>query len=208
MLAWRGPAVVSKRSKISLFFRLRRTVFEIWQFKVFVMYCQWGFLTLNPAVQRRYWSNRLEKIYHPAWLPKDCVKFQIDYVKTEWEIDAQKTPVINNNNNNKYNNNNNNNNNNRRRRRRRKYFLEKHDFGRGTSKLIIYKSSGTDLRQLTRWRHLSSATQSLDGAITTWTDYVPDWHCQVLRKDTIFFARWRVIHIPVSTKHLYNMYTK
>ena len=36
------------RADISFLFRLRRTVFEIWQFKVFVMYCQWGFCDPEP----------------------------------------------------------------------------------------------------------------------------------------------------------------
>ena len=36
------------RADISFLFRLRRTVFKIWQFKVFVMYCQSGFCDPEP----------------------------------------------------------------------------------------------------------------------------------------------------------------
>ena len=69
------------RADISFLFRLRHTVFEIWQFKVFVMYCQWGFCDPEPhrtetqnsmrnncaKNTRRIYKNRLKiskKILH------------------------------------------------------------------------------------------------------------------------------------------------
>ena len=51
-----------------------------------------GFLwTLTPPY--RHAIGRIRKAIAPYLTTQRPFKFQVDYVKTEWEIDAQKTPV-------------------------------------------------------------------------------------------------------------------
>ena len=65
-------------------------------------------MTLNTAIQRRHWSDRLEKLSHPTWLPNDrCGQISKKYKNNNKKI------II----------------------KIRKYPLEKQEFGRVTSKL-------------------------------------------------------------------------